>query len=87
MLQGMPYTDLTQAVEINPVSIAPRGRKVPLLPGNWHELCNGGGSDSPCHSAVVGYMVERIATPSSTAAAAWFAPAYSSGKTLLNPRS
>ena len=55
MLQGVPYTDLTQAVEINPVSIAPRGRKVPLLPGNWRELCNGG-SDSPCHSAVVGYM-------------------------------
>jgi len=48
MLQGMPYTNLTQAVENNPVLVAPHGRKMLLLPDNWHELCNGG-SNSPCH--------------------------------------
>jgi len=52
MLQGVPYTDLTQAVENNPVLIAPRGIKMPLLPDNWHELCNGGSNSSNNHDIV-----------------------------------
>ena len=38
MLRDMPCTNPTQAVENNPVSVAPSGGKMPLLPDNWFEI-------------------------------------------------